>query len=115
MIPGGGRSRLGCGRYCWIESTASPSRGGHLGHHRRGAADALPRAVVLSRGQADGRAPDPGRARDVVGSAARIEYAAVVNATTLRPQHRLRGRVAVLLAVRIGRTRLIDNVLVDVS
>ena len=46
---------------------------------------------------------------------ARIEYAALVDAKTLEPQHCLRGRVAILLAVWIGRTRLIDNLLVDVS
>ena len=47
--------------------------------------------------------------------AARIDYIAVVDAETLEPQERLRGRIALLLAVRIGRTRLIDNLLVDVS
>jgi len=46
---------------------------------------------------------------------ARIDYVAIVDAKTLRPVWRLRGRVAVLLAVWIGRTRLIDNLLVDVS
>lgn len=50
------------------------------------------------------------RARD-----ARIDYAAMVDAATLEPQRRLRGRVAILLAVWIGPTRLIDNLLVDVS
>jgi pantoate--beta-alanine ligase len=50
------------------------------------------------------------RARD-----ARVDYAAIVDAGTLAPQARLRGRVAILLAVWIGRTRLIDNFLVDVS
>ena len=46
---------------------------------------------------------------------ARLDYAAIVDAGTLAPQARLRGRVAILLAVWIGRTRLIDNFLVDVS
>ena len=44
----------------------------------------------------------------------RIDYVAVVDAKTLKSQWRLRGRVAILLAVWIGRTRLIDNLLVDV-
>ncbi len=47
--------------------------------------------------------------------AARIEYAAAVDAETLRPLACLRGRVAILLAVHVGRTRLIDNLLVGVS
>ena len=46
---------------------------------------------------------------------ARIEYLALVDAKTLEPLTFLRGRVAVLAAVRFGATRLIDNLLVDVS
>ena len=46
---------------------------------------------------------------------ARIDYVAVVDAATLAPMSRLSGRVAILAAVWVGRTRLIDNLLVDVS
>lgn len=46
---------------------------------------------------------------------ARIDYVAVADARTLEPCWRLRGRVALLVAAWIGRTRLIDNLLVDVS
>ena len=45
---------------------------------------------------------------------ARLDYVAIVDADTLAPISRLRGRVAVLIAAWVGRTRLIDNVLVDV-
>ena len=45
---------------------------------------------------------------------ARIDYLAVVDARTLEPQARIRGRVVLLAAVRMGRARLIDNLLVDV-
>ena len=48
-------------------------------------------------------------------ASARIDYAAIVDADTLRPLWRLRGRVAILLAVWIGHTRLIDNLVVEVS
>jgi len=48
-------------------------------------------------------------------SSARIDYVAIVDAETLTPLRRASGRVAVLVAVRLGNTRLIDNVLVDVS
>ena len=44
----------------------------------------------------------------------RLDYAAAVDGRTLEPLRRLRGRVALLGAVRVGRTRLIDNLLVDV-
>ncbi|MBI4003743.1 MAG: pantoate--beta-alanine ligase [Candidatus Omnitrophica bacterium] len=46
---------------------------------------------------------------------ARIDYVVAVDAATLAPVRRLRGCVALLVAVWIGRTRLIDNLLVDVS
>ena len=45
---------------------------------------------------------------------ARLDYAAIVDARTLIPQERLHGRVAVLLAAWMGKTRLIDNIVVDV-
>ena len=46
---------------------------------------------------------------------ARVDYVALVDADMLTPVRRLRGRTALLVAVWIGRTRLIDNLLVDVS
>ena len=47
-------------------------------------------------------------------SGVRVDYAAVTDAETLEPLTRARGRVALLVAARVGRTRLIDNLLVDV-
>jgi pantoate--beta-alanine ligase len=44
-----------------------------------------------------------------------LDYAAVVDAQTLRPLERLRGEVLVPAAVRIGATRLIDNVILKVE
>ena len=44
---------------------------------------------------------------------ARIDYVAVVDAETLTPVARVEGRVLVALAVWIGGTRLIDNVVLD--
>lgn len=43
---------------------------------------------------------------------ARLDYAAVVHPTTLEEVRAARGRVVLLLAVWIGRTRLIDNLVV---
>lgn len=42
------------------------------------------------------------------------EYAAAADPDTLEPAGRLRGRVVLLAAARVGKTRLIDNLLVDV-
>ena len=44
---------------------------------------------------------------------ARIDYVAVVDAETLAPVTRVEGRVLAALAVWIGGTRLIDNVVLD--
>jgi pantoate--beta-alanine ligase len=46
---------------------------------------------------------------------ATLDYAAVVTADTLQPLDRLHGQVLLALAVKFGATRLIDNVLLDVT
>ena len=45
---------------------------------------------------------------------ARLDYLAVAHPTTLDEVRRVRGRVVLLLAVWIGETRLIDNLVVNV-
>jgi len=61
-----------------------------------------------------------GKIRDALGvslsseSAVRVEYVAVVHPDTLQPLERLAGRVVIALAVWVGRTRLIDNVVIEV-
>ncbi|MCH8193824.1 MAG: pantoate--beta-alanine ligase [Planctomycetes bacterium] len=47
--------------------------------------------------------------------AAEIDYVSIVDAETLAPVERLRGRLLVALAVKIGPARLIDNILVDLG
>jgi pantoate--beta-alanine ligase len=46
---------------------------------------------------------------------ARLDYAAFVDFKTLRPVEHLRGNVLVALAVHLGTTRLIDNLLLEVD
>ena len=43
---------------------------------------------------------------------ARIDYLAIVDRLTLEPVGKIKGEVAILLAVWIGKTRLIDNILI---
>ncbi len=43
----------------------------------------------------------------------KIEYVSIVDADNLQPMGRLTGKVLAAVAVRIGTTRLIDNVLLD--
>ena len=42
----------------------------------------------------------------------RVEYIAIVNSDTLEPVKEIKGKTLVALAVRIGKARLIDNVIV---
>ncbi len=47
--------------------------------------------------------------------AAEIDYVSIVDGETLVPVERLRGRLLIALAVKIGPARLIDNILVDLG
>ena len=42
----------------------------------------------------------------------RVEYIAVVNSDTLEPVKEIKGKTLIALAVRIGKARLIDNIIV---
>lgn len=46
---------------------------------------------------------------------AKIEYVSIVDADTLENVDKIAGKVLVAVAIRIGSTRLIDNILIDVS
>jgi pantoate--beta-alanine ligase len=46
-------------------------------------------------------------------SAVEIEYVSIVDAETLQSVDRIAGKVLAALAVKIGSTRLIDNILID--
>jgi len=44
-----------------------------------------------------------------------IEYLSIVNAETLQPIEHITGTILVAIAVKIGKIRLIDNILLDLS
>jgi pantoate--beta-alanine ligase len=44
-----------------------------------------------------------------------IEYVSIVDAETLESIEIISGRVLAAVAVRIGTTRLIDNIVIDIS
>jgi len=55
--------------------------------------------------------------REVLGQvpALRIEYVSIVDAASLEDLERVKGKVLVAVAMRLGSTRLIDNIVVDVD
>jgi pantoate--beta-alanine ligase len=97
------------------DGVAMSSRNAYLSAEERGAARCLPRALEAGRsafdeGERDG-ARVLARARAVLDAEplAEIDYAEIVDAETLESIAALDRPALVALAVRIGRTRLIDN------
>ncbi|MFL6237132.1 MAG: pantoate--beta-alanine ligase [Thermoanaerobaculia bacterium] len=98
------------------DGLAMSSRNAYLSSGERQAATVLHRALraaetAVSEGERRGDAVRE-RLREVLNTEplARVEYAEVVDAETFQPVETLRGRLVLPLAVRIGRTRLIDNI-----
>ena len=48
-------------------------------------------------------------------SSIEIEYVSIVDAETLQSIDKIAGKVLVAVAVRIGSTRLIDNIVIDLG
>ena len=103
------------------DGLALSSRNGYLSADERRAAGVLHRAL-----REGSRLIDQGeRSADTVRTAMRhlieveplagIDYAEVVDGHTFQPIELIHGYVALPLAVRIGATRLIDNVQLEVS
>ncbi len=57
------------------------------------------------------------RAREVMGGVgiADIEYVELLNARDLKPLSRVEGRVLLAIAAKVGKTRLIDNIVLHVG
>ncbi|HEX5760398.1 MAG TPA: pantoate--beta-alanine ligase [Thermoanaerobaculia bacterium] len=97
------------------DGLALSSRNAYLSPEERRAAPVLFRALEMARRviEAGERRGDAVRAalRAALGAEplARVDYAEVVDAESFRPLDILAGRIVLPLAVRIGGTRLIDN------
>ncbi|MFL6259811.1 MAG: pantoate--beta-alanine ligase [Thermoanaerobaculia bacterium] len=98
------------------DGLAMSSRNSYLSPGERQAATVLHRALraaetAVSEGERRGDAVRE-RLREVLNTEplARVEYAEVVSADSFQPVETLSGRLVLPLAVRIGRTRLIDNI-----
>ena len=101
------------------DGLAMSSRNAYLNPKERCAATILFRAldgarVSISRGERDAlRLTATMRETLRTEPLADTDYAELIDAETLEPVTRLRGVCLALLAVRIGATRLIDNLLVE--
>jgi pantoate--beta-alanine ligase len=102
------------------DGLALSSRNQYLDAEQRKNAPALWQTLQAALGRIEAGERDPGvieqkmleRLKKVVG--ARVDYARVVSAETLRALSRLQGPTLVALAVYFGPTRLIDNVQMDI-
>jgi pantoate--beta-alanine ligase len=99
-----------------VDGLAMSSRNAYLSPAERQAATVLHRALraaetAIVQGERSAEAVRE-RMREVLNTEplARVEYAEVVDADTFLPVETLHGRLVLPLAVRIGGTRLIDNI-----
>jgi len=103
------------------DGLAMSSRNAYLTSEERQHATVLYRALYAAKARIRAGERDPRRVIEAMRELLRrarpvqVDYLAVVDAATLEPLEALRGDVAILVAARVGSTRLIDNLLVGVS
>ena len=103
------------------DGLAMSSRNAYLSPEERKDARTLFQALELARKMIEGGERSVDRIvasmRPLISSRphAQIEYVEVVDAEQLGPMEILRGKVLIALAVRIGRARLIDNLMIEVQ
>jgi pantoate--beta-alanine ligase len=102
------------------DGLARSSRNAYLSEEERRSAPAVYQALKLAEGMLQVGERNPKEVQEAVRKRLRaepkleLEYVATKNAETLEDLNILAGRVLVAVAVRLGATRLIDNIVVDV-
>jgi pantoate--beta-alanine ligase len=97
------------------DGLALSSRNAYLDRAQRAQAVSLSRGLAAARTALERGERSAARLKALVRRAwrglpeVREDYVAVVGATDLEPLRRVRGRVLVAVAARVGRARLIDN------
>jgi pantoate--beta-alanine ligase len=101
------------------DGLALSSRNTYLGAEERKAATVLYRALEAARQEVVGGVRDSLELQRAIGKVldaeprASVNYAEIVDAESFEPVVRVTRRSYALLAVHIGRTRLIDNMLIE--
>ena len=100
------------------DGLALSSRNAYLSAEERGKAAELPRALNeaaerISAGNSVTEVLATTKARLEAVGFSPIDYVALVNAMTLEPLEQAGGPMRLIAAAKIGRTRLIDNIAVD--
>jgi pantoate--beta-alanine ligase len=99
------------------DGVAMSSRNLYLGPKQRNDAscliESLRRAEDLVNGGESSAARVASEMRKLIHKVkgTRVEYIGIVNSETLEPVKEIKGKTLIALAVRIGKTRLIDNVI----
>jgi pantoate--beta-alanine ligase len=102
------------------DGLAMSSRNTYLDPHERRAATALYRSLSVAEEMVSGGERNPAavitRMREILDGEPLVEpeYVEVVDWQLLKPVERIQGEVLIALAARLGGTRLIDNVLLEV-
>lgn len=111
---------VGCPIIREADGLAKSSRNTYLNAEERQAALILSKAIKLGEdmvknGETDARAVIKAMTDKInTEPLAKIDYVNAVNALTIEPIDKLSGKVLVAIAVYIGKTRLIDNFIVEI-
>lgn len=103
------------------DGLAMSSRNAYLSRDERRAATVLCRSLDAARQRIENGARAAGEILDAVNSTiaseklAKLDYAALVDADSFERADFLRGSCLLLIAARVGSTRLIDNMFIDES
>jgi len=98
------------------DGLAMSSRNTHLNEGERKAAPILSCSLFQAEVMIKNGERDAGRLKEFIAGAikaepkARIEYVEIVDAVTLEESEIIRGSILIALAVKFGKTRLIDNI-----
>ena len=110
---------VGCPIVREPDGLARSSRNTYLSPEERQAALVLSRSIALGKqlvegGETDAREIERKMTEEIEKQPmAKIDYVSVVNGTTMMPSEKIDGNNLVAIAVYIGKTRLIDNFIVE--